>query len=338
MANDTLLNTSTVSFSDIIGNGKLYKVPLYQRDYSWKKEHWEDLWNDILTIVRYDTVHYMGAVVFQNRGNKTYSVIDGQQRLVTLSLVVLATLHHIRSLIEQKVEVAENEERMLLLSKKFLGDKDPGSLTYSAKLELNENNNGFYQSHLMIFRTPINTRKLRDSDALLWKGYHFFVDKIGHYFGDKPSGEGMANFLNKEIAEKLKFIQIVVEDEVNAYTVFETLNSRGERLTISDLLKNFLFSRCSTTDLPHVKEQWQRIIDTVGLEKFPTFLRHYWISKHPLINERDLFKALKMNINDAISAIDLLDELERNAQLYVALKNYHDELWQGKREIQKRIR
>jgi len=50
MAVNNLLDTSTVSLSDIIGNGKTYSVPPYQRDYSWKKDQWEDLWNDIISI------------------------------------------------------------------------------------------------------------------------------------------------------------------------------------------------------------------------------------------------------------------------------------------------
>lgn len=338
MAVNNLLDTSTVSLSDIIGNGKIYKVPSYQRDYSWKWDHWEDLWADIQTILNGESVHYMGSIVLQNKGEKNYSVIDGQQRLATLTLIVLATIKTIQNLVDKNIEKENNEERIKLLSKKFLGDKDPGSLTYSAKLELNENNNSFFQSHLLVFRPPLNEKKLGDSDKLLWNAYNFFLEKISQHFNGIENGEQMANFLNKQVAEKLKFIQIVVENELSAYTVFETLNYRGERLTVSDLLKNFLFSLATKTDLEHIKDKWKRTVDTIGLDKFPTFLRHYWISKNKLTSEKHLFKSLKESVQTSPQVIDLLDELEKNAQLYNALTTYTDKIWTGQREIIKRVR
>lgn len=161
MAVNNLLDTSTVSLSDIIGNGKVYKVPSYQRDYSWKQDHWEDLWSDILTVADGGSIHYMGSIVLQNNGDKRYSVIDGQQRLSTLTLIVLAIIKTIQTLIDKGIDTANNTERIFLLTKKFLGDKDPGSLTYSAKLELNENNNSFFQTHLMVFRNPLNEKPER---------------------------------------------------------------------------------------------------------------------------------------------------------------------------------
>lgn len=341
MAVNNLLDTSTVSLSDIIGNGKIYKVPSYQRDYSWKLDNWEDLWSDILSVLDNDGVHYMGSIVLQNKsakGEKKYSVIDGQQRLATLTLIVLATIKNLQNLVDRDIEKVDNEERIALLKKKFLGDKDPGSLTYSAKLELNENNNSFFQSHLLVFRPPLNERGLGDSDKLLWKAYNYFLDKISDYFKNENNGELLANFLNKQVAEKLKFIQIIVENELSAYTVFETLNYRGERLTVSDLLKNFLFSLATKSDLEHIKDKWKKTVDTVGLDKFPSFLRHYWISRNKLTSEKNLFKALKESVKTSPQVIDLLDELEKNAQLYVALMTYTDKLWVGQRDVKDRIR
>lgn len=338
MAVSNLLDTSTVSLSDIIGNGKVYKVPSYQRDYSWKQDHWEDLWADILTVLKGDSIHYMGSIVLQDKGNKRYSVIDGQQRLSTLTLIVLATIKTLQTLIDKNISKENNQERVLLLSKKFLGDKDPGSLTYSAKLELNENNNSFFQTHLMVFRQPLSEKTLGDSDKLLWQAYNFFLGKITAYFQNNENGEDLANFLNKQVAEKMMFIQIVVQDELSAYTVFETLNSRGVSLTVTDLLKNYLFSLSTKVDLEHVKGKWTKIVDTVGLDNFPTFLRHYWISKNKLIRQEYLFRAMKDVVRTSPKVIELLDELERNAQLYNALSNSSDPFWIGQKEQKKRIK
>lgn len=338
MAVNNLLDTSTVSFSDIIGNGKTYTVPPYQRDYSWKKDQWEDLWNDILAVRDSGNVHYMGSIVLQNMGDKKFHVIDGQQRFSTLTIIVLAVIYKLNSLIEKDIEVENNKERVSLLKKKFIGDKDPASLTYSSKLELNENNNSFFQSNLLIFRPPTNINTLQDSDKQIWNAYNFFKEKVSENFQSENQGEIITNFLNKEVAERLMFIQIIVEDELSAYTVFETLNSRGVGLTVTDLLKNYLFSISHKVDLPHIKTKWKKIVDIIGLDNFPAFLRHYWISKNKLIRQEYLFRAIKESIIDSPSVISLLDSLEDNARLYKALSSYSDSFWGGHRSIKKRVK
>ena len=338
MAINNLLDTSTVSMSDIIGNGKTYVVPSYQRDYSWKQDQWEDLWNDILSIEETGNVHYMGSIVLQSKGDKKYFVIDGQQRFSTLTLIVLATINQLRKLIDLGIGVKANEERVSLLQKKFIGDKDPGSLTYSSKLQLNENNNSFFQSNMLVFRPPLNPRTLQDSDKLIWAAYNYFDSKLSEHFKKNNKGEDITNFLNKLIAEKLMFIQIIVEDELSAYTVFETLNSRGLGLTVTDLLKNYLFSISAPVDLPHIKDKWKKIVDIIGLDIFPTFLRHFWISKHKLIRQEYLFRAIRDSIQNSIEVIDLLDSLEQNALLYNALSNDSDSFWTGDKETRKRIK
>ncbi len=338
MSGKGLLKTADVSLSDIIGNGKTYDVPPYQRDYSWKKDQWEDLWNDILAIVKTKDVHYMGSIVLQYMGNKKYNVIDGQQRFSTLTLIVLATINQLNSLIEQGIDIDNNRERVLLLQRKFIGDKDIGSLTYSSKLKLNENNDSFFQSNLLLFRPPINLKILKDSDKLIWQAYNYFVARLSEYFKEEKDGKVITNFLDKEIAERLIFIQIVVQDELSAYTVFETLNSRGVGLTVTDLLKNFLFSIGSKVDLPHIKNKWKAIIETIGLDKFPTFLRHYWISKNKLIRQEYLFRGIRDSIKTSPDVIELLEALENNALLYNALSNYADSFWGGHRKIKRRIK
>ncbi len=338
MATSNLLDTSTVSLSDVIGNGKTYIVPPYQRDYSWEKDQWEDLWNDIMNIHQTQNVHYMGSIVLQDMGDKKYHVIDGQQRFSTLTIIVLATIWKLEDLISKEIDVAQNKERISLLQKKFIGDKDPGSLTYSSKLRLNENNNSFFQTNLLVGRKPTNIKTLIDSDKLIWRAFNFFVDKISILFQSEKNGETITNFLNKLIAEKLMFIQIIVKDELSAYTVFETLNSRGVGLTVTDLLKNYLFSTATKVDLPHVKQKWKSIVESIGLDTFPIFLRHYWISKNKLIRQEYLFRALRDSISTSTEVIELLDSLDDNSKLYNAFSNPSDPFWRGNRKIKKRIR
>lgn len=340
MKTNKLLESSTVSLNELFGNGKTYRVPAWQRDYAWQPENWEDLWDDICQITESGLPHYMGAVVLQDAGNKQFVVIDGQQRLATLSIIAMACIKVIRSLAEEGENPAENQERAELLLRQYIGTKDPASLRYSSRLFLNETNDPFYQATLLQFRNPLNIRKLHESEALLWRAFQFFEASVRQRFESTRDGALIADFLNKYIAEKLVFTQILVEDELSAYTVFETLNSRGVALTATDLLKNFLFSQVSgsKTDLEHTKRQWAEITALTGLSSFPEFLQHHLSVKQKTGSRQNLFKQLKGRISTPKDVFDLLDELHRTAFLYEALERPADEFWADYHEARPFVR
>lgn len=339
MPSSNLLNTSTTNINDVLGNGKIYKVPQFQRDYSWMEDNWEDLWNDLANAKESEKPHYMGSIVLQNNGSKEFFIIDGQQRFTTVSLLILAFINQIRILVDEGVDVNENKERVELLMKQYIGQKNPSSLKYSSKLFLNENNDGFYQQRLLAFKNPINESKLSTSEKLLWQAYKFFKDRIEKNFSNY-SGSEIATYINTVIGELLMFIQITVEDELNAYTVFETLNSRGVELTATDLLKNYLFSLVakSSSDLSQVKSQWKRIIDIITLKKFPTFLRYYLLATRKYLTKEYLFKEVKNYVTTDEDVFELLDHLEEYAYIYIALGSPDDELWDTDKENKDSIR
>src|SRR5206468_3011150 len=107
-------------------------------------------------------------------------------------------------------------------------------LVESSKLVLNETDNGFYQDYLVQLRTPPNPRRLPRSNRLLWGCHQFFSKAIAAEIELASSGLTLARLLNETVARQLLFILITVEDELNAYTVFETLNARGLQLSPTD--------------------------------------------------------------------------------------------------------
>lgn len=331
MARGNLLNTSDVTLKTLLGNGMRYSVPPYQRDYSWKEEHWEDLWLDLVDVSKdEDSQHYMGAVVLQQNDRELFTVIDGQQRLATLSIVVLAAVSLLEERASAEIEKGDNSERARLLRDGFLGTKDPGSLRYSSKLSLNRNDDVFYQGTLLQLKTPHAPSRLPHSNRLLWQAFGYFHSKLAVRFPSSDEGGSLARFINEAIAQRLLFIRVQVDDDLSAYTVFETLNARGLDLTASDLLKNYLMAlvaRRSETDLKHVLDQWSRITDTVGIRTLPDFLRHHLNSRQPFVRQERLFKAIKADVRTAEDVFALLDELERSAVLYQALQDPYDPYW-----------
>jgi len=333
MATGNLLDTKTVNLNEILGNGKIYRVPQFQRDYSWEQDNWEDLWNDIEIAAETQSPHYMGSVVLQSTKGKEFSIIDGQQRFTTLTLFILAIIDAIQTLADKGIDGEQNKERVDILMRQYIGQKDPSSLSYSSKLFLNENNDGFFQNRLIGFKEPINVKKLSDSERLMWDAYQFFKQKVSHTF-KKSQGAEHAAFLNNVVGELMMFIQITVEDELNAYTVFETLNSRGVELTSTDLLKNYLFSCVvnSESDLKQIKTQWKKIIDYIGLKEFPKFLRCFLLATRKQITKEYLFKEVKNFVKTGQEVFNLLESLERYAYTYIALSNPDDDLWNNDKE------
>ncbi len=324
---NNLMDASPVRFGDMFFNGKTYKIPLFQRDYSWKEENWEDLWFDIINMKETGVSHYMGALIFKTVDNEDeLLIIDGQQRLATIVIIAVAGIKLIEDLVEKKVNERENEERIQILSSKFIGEKDATSLFYKSKLLLNKKDNSFFQEYILKRKKPKNISKLNYSQKLLYKAFEYYYDKIKSQFPDSK-GEEISDFLANIIAKKLVFIQITVEDDLSAYTVFETLNTRGIELAPTDLLKNYLFSTVSETDLDIIEEKWDKIISIVSFEKFPLFLRYYLNSYRPLVRKERLFKEVKKEINSAKDVIRLLEELQDVAYFFSALKNPYDDFW-----------
>ena len=144
-------NTSNETFVRLMGNGLHYEVPRYQRDYSWTIEQWSDLWYDILQLLQDEDSHYMGYLVLQTNDDKHYQIIDGQQRLTTLSIFILAVIKSLRCLPASHTEKAENERRAQNIHSNYIGNLDMLTLTSINKLVLNKNNDGFYKNYLSSF-------------------------------------------------------------------------------------------------------------------------------------------------------------------------------------------
>lgn len=331
MGKPRLLDTDTVTLEELFSNGKRYRVPLYQRDYMWGQEHWEALWEDALESTNAPFPHYMGAVVLQ-RSTHDLQVIDGQQRLATMVVACVAVLE----LLKERGDT----QRLDLLRARYVGSPDPGSLRWQSKLELNENDNPFFQEFIVNLKELPKSVRLRGSNKRLWQALGFFKDKWSALIPPTGDGEALVSAFQDTMGTQLAFTTITVDDELNAYSVFETLNARSLQLTSTDLLKNYLFSllKGGKVDLEQATNQWSRIVTTVEGEVLPLFLRQYWISKRRLVRADRLFKTLKSEVTTREQSFALLDGLEAAAGWFRALGDPNDELWLESRECREHVR
>jgi len=329
MAKSNVLNTTTINYLDLIGNGKRYRVPPYQRDYSWVDEQWEDLWNDLMDLRSDpDERHYLGALVVEERSDRDFLIIDGQKRLATLSVLALAVISRLDAMADDGIDAAANRERARELRNRFIGEKDPASLTESSRLYLNETDDAIYQDYLVQNREPLNPRRLPRSNRLLWQCLLGFRQRLDKLTALQHDGRAIAALLSETMARQLLFILITVDDELNAYTVFETLNARGLELTTTDLLKNYLFSRVRVSaDLEALQRRWRLLMDTVEQERFPELLRYHMLCELPKVRSQRVFKLVRGQTRTAGDVFALLGELERRAELFVAVGDPNHGYW-----------
>jgi hypothetical protein len=138
----------------------------------------------------------------------------------------------------------------------------------------------------------------------------------------------LAKLLSETAARQLLFILITVDDELNAYMVFETLNARGLELSATDLLKNYLFSRVTVpADLEALQRRWRTLITVVRQERFPEFLRYHLLCEQPKIRTQRLFKMVRDRVTTPQQVFDLMDALDAKGELFAALSDPNHGYW-----------
>ena len=329
--------TENNTYRKLIGNGLTYQIPPFQRDYSWSDEEWEDLWVDILGVTETDAepAHYMGYLVLQSQDDKTFYVIDGQQRLTTLTILVLAVLKNLQRLIEGQILPEQNQRRLDQIRQTYIGYLDPVTLVSRSKLTLNHSNDHYFQTH-MVPLGHLPQRGLRASEHSLRKAFEWFDKRVTDHIKSKEGDRGVClATLIENLSDKLFFTVINVTDELNAFKVFETLNARGVRLSSTDLLKNHLFSIVHrapehANESQTLEDRWERMVTLLGSESFPDFLRVHWNSRKSFVRQAELFKTIRGKVTTRAEVFELLRDMEEDMDTYLSLTNPETSHWEPK--------
>lgn len=233
-------------------NNLEYKIPKYQREYTWGINEWNALFDD---VVENDEGYFLGSYICvcdSSMGtSSTLELIDGQQRLTSLSLLLLALYSKLNS---HKEELTEDEKTDLNNLKRELANKsetrESGNkiIKFFPKLKLQVANNDDYlsllaQNEIIEFhKKPNNAGNRR-----IYKAYKHFEKSIEKYVEEKPKEENHQNEIEilLELVNKFNSIILVgieVDTHKDAYMLFESLNNRGVPLSAIDLIKNLLIS------------------------------------------------------------------------------------------------
>ena len=321
-----------LKLSDLIGNGKKFIVPKFQRDYSWTEEQWGDLWSDLQEIKfeHKNDSHYMGYLVLQEVFDNEYIIVDGQQRLTTLAILFISACYVFEEMIANGEDVEANKINLEEI-RKYIGPRNPITKSFESKITLNRNNNHFYKTFLCQLQKHIPVSGIKSSEKLLKDAKDFFVRHLKVKF---TTGQQIIEFILHNVSLRLYFTTIIVNDEVNAYTIFETLNARGVQLSTPDLLKNYLLSlatkeRGHKSVLDELDETWEKITEQIGENNFNDFIRHEWNSHNKSATKTELFKRIKSQIITPEDSFAYINRLYTQSFNYSALLDPNSEMWSG---------
>jgi len=285
------------SLSDILTGKEKYKIPRYQRPYSWTTDEVSDMWNDL----KEEESVFLGSFVFNYEKYEEdgfVEVIDGQQRLITLTILMAV----IRDIYKEL-----GEDRKSNKTQEIIAHTHPITLKEDFRLKCGDTLNKFFSENIQNEKSDILTvSPKRKEEKAIKENYKFLKDRIKEelkQFSDKTKAVQYVDGLKQRIFD-CKIIWIRIENDEDAYSIFETVNARGADLTAADLLKNYVFSKLPKREdgIDEAKEIWSTIENNVesakGLLNVSKFIRYFWLSKYAFVSEKKLYKDVKRTIGD----------------------------------------
>jgi hypothetical protein len=301
-------------------------VPLFQRPYSWDKEQWIQLWEDLTANL--DGEYLIGGVVLCGTERDEHQIIDGQQRLTTLTILSAAFRDVAHSLNHSSAT-----ETLLAFQNDLIARKDLSSANAKPYLKLGELDQEWFRQRIQLrpdepsFNPPSAPVKHRiaSSVRLQWKCYLYFRGQIEQAISGMSPKQALEHFARYHglIEKNLWFVVTHVPDDSTAFTLFEVLNDRGLDLTVADLIKNVVLAEGQRhSAFGSAKDSWAVVTDALDYSVVSGFLRAQWMSESgEKITEKALFGALKEKLrkSNKPTFLSLLSRWAKEAQFYAEI-------------------
>ena len=328
----------------------VFEIPKYQREYTWGMREWEALFDDLTSN---DEGYFLGSIICINSSvdliaAPKFEVVDGQQRLTTLSLFLSALY---KSLTDNKDELDDEQESDRLQLKRMLVIKKTQSIRVVPQVQGSNRDDylGLLASINLIPKRPVpNWAGLRR----IHKAYSFFIKRINEAVNESDDKvQALFKLLDKVNTAIL--VMIEVSNHSDAYTLFESLNNRGTPLTAVDLIKNLLLARLDASGeetLDYYFTRWTDILSNLGEEyseqerffrqNYNAFRKYYNL---PFQNGERQYpigiiatRTTMLDIYEKMitkNPVKVLDDLTENSEIYASIiLNKQEALTQEQRD------
>ena len=320
----TPLTSKIHTLKEMLPSGIDLALPQFQREYTWKRRQCQELWADIQAV---NQSHYMGAVTLQDKSignNHKYQIIDGQQRLVSLSLMALACARHMEWV---KCATSQEKQRNLSNAKKirseFLVNGDDPTAADKLKIKLP----GGGQITDATYYRRLFRGELPQADSVTQENMRAAFLFFEGNFRELGDGVSCFNFMSDRAGERLLFTRIVIPRQYDAPRVFASLNARGLPLTSANLVKCHLMVTAPSAQTVQCADHWSAMNDEVGEGAMAKFLCHAYNAKHPPATDSNLPDKVKELVNQESDVIPYLEDLRKKCDLFCALQNPNEEQW-----------
>lgn len=304
---------------DKLLNDAIYYIPRNQRRYVWTSSNWTDLYEDILLVAdKVADSHFIGSIVLKDEGKEDglskYTVIDGQQRILTLTIFLIAI--------------------MFILKKRNLMADFGGTQKYLVAKDIKNNLREIvYPEYHLTLPNMVNTvmdiqqKDIEDlsisafgntclisekKDKVIVDAFKFFAGKLSPLEDEKK-------LQIRDALIGISYVNIISSTEEDSYTIFEILNARGLDLEDHELLKNYIMRYLQPVERrDDAKKIWEEIENSLGKNQ-KSFLRYYAIHKYNYNTDKKQGISVYKSIQKATKGRNvnlLLNDLRLKSQLY----------------------
>ena len=329
----------------------VFEIPKYQREYTWGTREWESLYDD---LIENDDGYFLGSIICINCATDSinapkFEVVDGQQRLTTLSIFLSAlytTLNNNKELLDE-----EQQTDILQLKRKIVLKKTQSDIRVVPQIQ-NSNRDDYLGLLAQIGIIP--NRQMPNHAGLrrIIKAYKYLLKRINNTL-EETNDKVTAMFRILEKVNTSILVIIEVSNHADAYTLFESLNNRGVPLTSVDLIKNLLLARLDSKgeeNIDYYFTRWTEILNNLGeeySEQERFFRQNYNAFRKslnlPFIKDDRQYplgtiatRSTLLDIYEKLitkDPIGVLDELSENAAIYAGIVlNKTDGLTQAQRD------
>lgn len=326
-----------LSVDNLLSLRKQYYVSRNQREFSWVEEQLQEFWYDLLSNIKYVTdkfehqEYFLGAIVLAgNEDGFRLSIVDGQQRLTVITILICAICERLKELDSSSIGQSFYNNYIEGINIDESEESDESSKYF--KLDRQSESDFFKLAIQFYEKEKVSTNNLEDE--LLKQAYNYFYERLASPETiaelletepekiDLPAKTKFIRAIAKQLTTKVKIIRVIVDDEDDAYVIFEILNARGMDLDSADLIKNKIFSEMRKNHpIDYAERGWSKMINELSERnknfKLTNYIRHWWSGHYAVVSEGSLYKSFKQKIiTGELDSSTFLEKISSDVTIY----------------------